>query len=74
MSALVGFLRKTPLRFLADYFDWSGIVLDPPVDWSAPEKTARQAIRDMIPKLDEKTAGRLQHHAERIARMADEAG
>ncbi len=74
MSALVGFLRKTPLSLLADYFVWSGIVLDPPVDWSEPEKVVRQEVRDLTASLDETSADRLRSHAERVAHMADEAG
>jgi hypothetical protein len=74
MASVTSFIRNTPIGTLRAYFEQTGIVLPPPVDWEATEP---EVVRDLLSKFQELAVDdreRVVADIDRVAAIADEPG
>jgi hypothetical protein len=74
MASVATFIRNTPTATLRAYFEQTGIVLPPAVNWSAPLTDVVRPLVRAVDEMDEVSRARVLNDAERVSAMADEAG
>jgi hypothetical protein len=74
MPAVATFLRHTPKTALRSYFEQETFLLDPPVDWAAPEPEIIKPLLRAVDQMSDLERDRLITVVDRVAAMADEVG
>ena len=74
MAAVATFLRHTPKTALQSYFQQEAFLLDPPVDWAAPEPEIIKPLLRAVDQMSDLERDRLITVVDRVAAMADEVG
>lgn len=74
MAAVTTFIRLTPKSTLRSYFEQEAFLLDPPVDWAAPEPEIIKPLLRAVDQMTDMERDRLTTVVDRVAAMADEVG
>lgn len=74
MPVLVRMIRNTSVPSLRDYFTRRAVDLPPAVNWAAPEPDVVRALLRVVDEMDDLAVARAVNDAERVVKMADEAG
>jgi len=74
MAAVATFLRHTPKTALQSYFEQEAFLLDPPVNWAAPESEIIKPLLRAVDQMSDLERDRLVTVIDRVAAMANELG
>lgn len=74
MAAVATFLRHTPKTALQSYFEQEAFLLDPPVNWAAPETEIIKPLLRAVDQMSDLDRDRLITVVDRVGAMSDEVG
>ena len=74
MPSVANFIRNTPAASLRTYFERAGIDIPIKIDWDGPERDIVRPLLQLVDEMDETALARVVNDAERVTKMADEAG
>lgn len=74
MAAIATFLRHTPKTALQSYFEREAFLLDPPVNWAAPETEIIKPLLRAVDQMTDLERDRLTTVIDRVGAMSDEVG
>ena len=74
MASVKTFIRNTPAGSLRDYFNTTGITLPTPVNWDEPEPAIIEPLLQAVDIMDDTARAQVVADAERVSKMADDAG
>jgi len=74
MPSVARFIRNTPAASLRTYFEQAGIDIPIEIDWDGPGRDVVRPLLQLVEEMDETALARVMNDAERVTKMADEAG
>ena len=74
MPSVTKFIRNTPAASLRTYFEQAGIDIPNEIDWDGPDRDVVRPLLQLVDEMDETALARVVNDAERVTKMADEAG
>ncbi|MDX9859292.1 MAG: hypothetical protein RBS99_00100 [Rhodospirillales bacterium] len=74
MPYLFRLIRNTPVSSLKTFFTRCAVVLQPAVNWTAPERQVVDTLLQAVDAMDDLALARVRNDAERVTKMTDDAG